>query len=166
MNRTATLFASLLCVASSLIGWTVSPAFAATTITVTASKDSGTYESPFWVTLKASDPKAKIWYVFNPKAPPGDALPYTGPLFIDKSTPLLYFAYVDKENESKVERKDYVVMPTSLKIREGIEIPHDAKTVTFSLENFGRFPVPLAGWTIRTSESSRTFFAGAVSVPV
>jgi hypothetical protein len=40
MNRTATLFAFLLCTASSLIGWTVSPVFAATTITVTANKDS------------------------------------------------------------------------------------------------------------------------------
>lgn len=164
MKRTAKLFASLVCAISALAS-AVSPAWAATTITVTADKASGTYDAPFSVTLTASDPSAKIWYVFDPKAPPGDALPYTKPLFIDHSTPLLYFAYVDKENESKVERRDYVVLPTTLKIQDGVEIEHGATVVTLTLQNYGSAAVPLSGWTLRTDLENRSFPAGSVSVP-
>lgn len=163
MKRTAKLFASILSALATL-NFAVSPAFAATTLTVTADKASGTYDAPISVTLKASDPAAKIWYTFNPKAPPGDALPYSKPLRIDKTTPLLYFAYVDKENESKVERKDYVIAPVTLKIEGGIEIAHDAKYVTVDLQNYGPAAVPLAGWTIRTDMGSRTFSKSAVSI--
>lgn len=71
----------------------------------------------------------------------------------------MFFAYVDKENESKIERRDYVIQPVSLKIADGIEIANDAANVTVTLKNTGAYPVPLAGWTIRTDLSSRTFFA-------
>lgn len=135
MKRTAKLFASAICALSALAS-ACSMAWAATTITVTADKDSGTYDAPISVVLKASDPAAKIWYTFNPKAPPGDALPYVKPLKIDKSTPLLFFAYVDKENESKVEREDYVIAPVTLKIADGIEIAHEAAYVTVVLQNY------------------------------
>ncbi len=135
MKRTAKLFASIFCAFSALAS-AGSSAWAATTITVTASKPSGTYDAPISVTLSASDPAAKIWYVFDPKAPPGDALPYVKPLRIEKSTPLLYFAYVDKEHESKVERKDYVIAPVTLRIEDGVSVANDAKNVTVVLRNF------------------------------
>ena len=135
MKRTAKLFASIFCAFSALAS-AGSSAWAATTITVTASKPSGTYDAPISVTLTASDPSAKIWYVFDPKAPPGDALPYSKPLRIEKSTPLLYFAYVDKEHESKVERKDYVISPVTLRIEDGVSVANDAKNVTVVLRNF------------------------------
>lgn len=164
MKRTAHFFASILC-AFSVLAFSVSPTWAATTITVAASKSSGTYDAPISVTLTASDPAAKIWYTFNPKAPPGDALPYSKPLRIDKTTPLLYFAYVDKENESKIKREDYVIAPVTLRIEDGISMANDAKNVTVILKNFGTAPVPLAGWTLRTDLESRTFSKSAVSVP-
>lgn len=164
MERTAKLFASIFCAFSALAS-AVSPAWAATTITVTASKPSGTYDAPISVSLAASDPAAKIWYTFNPKAPPGDALPYSKPLKIDKTTPLLYFAYVDKEHESKIEREDYVIAPVTLRIEDGVSIANDAKNVTVVLQNYGPAPVPLAGWTLRTDLESRTFSKSAVSVP-
>lgn len=135
MKRTVKLFASAICALSALAS-ACSMAWAATTITVTADKNSGTYDAPISVVLKASDPAAKIWYTFNPKAPPGDALPYVKPLRIDKTTPLLFFAYVDKENESKVEREDYVIAPVTLKIADGVEIAHDATYVTVVLQNY------------------------------
>lgn len=163
MKRTAKLFASAICAFSTLAS-ACSMAWAATTITVTADKNSGTYDAPIYVTLKASDPAAKIWYVFDPKAPPGDALPYSKPLRIEKSTPLLFFAYVDKEHESKVERKDYVISPVTLRIEDGVSVANEAKNVTVVLRNFGPIAVSLAGWTLRTDLDARTFSKGAVSI--
>ncbi len=127
-------------------------AFAATTITVDADKPSGTYDTPFEVRLSASDAAAKIWYTFNPNGSPGDALPYSRPIRIEKSTPLLFFAYTDTQHESKIERRDYVVLsPTTLRFeRESLSIPSEASEISISVENFGDAPVRLSGWIVRT----------------
>lgn len=161
MKRTAKLFASIFCAIAALVQ--TSPAWAATTITVTADKASGTYEAPFSVTLTASDPKARIWYVFDPKAPPGDALPYEKPIRITKSTPLLYFAVADLKNESKVERRDYVIPVTTLRIAEIASIAHDAKSVPVTIQNYGTATAKLAGWTLRTGLETKTFTVGSVA---
>lgn len=162
MKRTAKLFASVLCAIAALVQ-TSAPAWAATTITVTADKASGTYEAPFSVTLTASDPKARIWYVFDPKAPPGDALPYEKPIRITKSTPLLYFAVADLKNESKVERRDYVIPVTTLRIADIAPVAHDAKSVPVTIQNYGSATAKLAGWTLRTGTETKSFTVGSVA---
>ena len=136
---------------------------AATTVSVTADKPSGTYEAPITVSLTASDPAAKIWYVFNPDAPPGDALPYSKPLRIEKSTPLLFFAIVDRDHESKVERRDYAIVPTTLEFLAPDPVAADAETLRISVRNFGKYAVPLKGWAIRTSEESKALPVASVS---
>lgn len=116
---------------------------AATTVTVTADKPSGSYEAPITVTLSASDPAAKIWYVTDPNASPGDSLPYLKPIRIEKSSALLFFAIVDRNNESKVERRDYGIVPLTLELLQPNPIASDAKTVSVSMRNVGKYAVPL-----------------------
>lgn len=165
MNRFSKLLSASLAILSTFASGGAS-AWAATTVSVNADRPSGTYGAPFEVTLSASDPAAKIWYVFNPDSPPGDALPYSKPIRIEKSTPLLFFAYVDLQNESKIERRDYVVsLPTSLRFAQtSVEIPQNGKTVSVTVENFGDSPVPLTNWTLRTESETRTFGSEAATV--
>jgi hypothetical protein len=131
---------------------------AATTITVDADKASGHYSAPISVTLTASDPAAKIWYVFDPNGTPGDALPYSGPIRIEKSTPLLFFAYTDTQNESVIERRDYdIAAPSTLQFRDNaVAIPKTANSVQLAVKNFGAEAVTLSGWVIRTDMETRT----------
>lgn len=124
---------------SALVAFSVvSPVSAATTVTVKADKPSGTYEAPFDVRIQASDPTAKIWYAFDPNGSPGDALPYSKPIRIEKSTPLLFFAYTDYEHESKIERRDYVVLsPTTLRFKDAsVSIAAEAADFSVTVENF------------------------------
>jgi hypothetical protein len=148
--------------------WVFSPyaANAATTLIIEADKPSGTYESPISVTLTASDPKAKIWYVFDPNSGPNDALPYSTPVRIEKSTPFLFFAYTDLKNESKIERRDYVIkLPTTLRFSEGtVEIAAGATNIAPEIFNFGSIEVSLAGWAVLT-DKGRTLLPAGTTVP-
>lgn len=82
---------------------------AATTIELTASPTKGIYSGPVYVKLAASDPNAKIWYTCKRNGTPGDALPYSKPILLDRSCALIAFAYTDYEHESKIIRNDYTI---------------------------------------------------------
>lgn len=102
--------------------------------------------------LTASDPAAKIWYVLDANATPNDMLPYISPIRIETSTPLLFFAYTDTKNESKIERRDYTIsLPTTLQFSQSVaEIPSDASSVSVTIENSGDRDIPVSGWILRT----------------
>ena len=65
------------------------------------------------ITLKADNPRAQIWYVTSPSASPGDALRYKKPIRITQSTPIYFFAYVDEQSESKIEKEEYIIVSSS-----------------------------------------------------
>ena len=65
------------------------------------------------ITLKADNPRAQIWYVTSATASPGDALRYRKPIRITESQPIYFFAYVDEQTESKIEKEEYIIVSSS-----------------------------------------------------
>ncbi|EKE29305.1 MAG: hypothetical protein ACD_2C00193G0026 [uncultured bacterium (gcode 4)] len=81
----------------------------AESVDVDATITSWTYNSVIKVELNATDAAAKSFYGFNPNWTPNDLLKYDWPILIKKSTPFIYWTFVDKENESKIKRNDYIL---------------------------------------------------------
>lgn len=85
----------------------------AATIWIETSIPSWNYEKILKVEIKTTDPKAKIFYSFNPNGTPNDFLAYTWAIFIKKSTPLIYWWFIDTQNETKIMQNDYNIYYTN-----------------------------------------------------
>ncbi len=76
------------------------------TLQVSTSIPSGTVEKGTKVALTASMKDAKIYYSFTPEAPMTDMLEYKGPIVIDRTTSLFFFAIANGVS-SPVEKMEY-----------------------------------------------------------
>lgn len=78
-------------------------------IDVTANLPSGTYDKVLKIELTPTDTKAKTFYSFNPNGWPNDALLYTWAIILKKSTPLVFFSFINTQIESKIKINNYTI---------------------------------------------------------
>lgn len=77
---------------------------------INSSLPSWEYNKVIKVELIPSDINVKkIFYSFNPNSTPNDLLLYTWAIIIKKSTPIIYWWYIDTSNESKIKQNDYII---------------------------------------------------------
>ena len=79
-------------------------------IFVESNLPAGIYSKAITVKLTASNPEAQIWYTCKLNSSPGDLLKYEKPIVLDRSCALVFFAFTDYQNESKIERNNYTII--------------------------------------------------------
>lgn len=92
-----------------------------------------------------------MWYTCKRNGTPADLLRYEGPILLSKSCALVYFGYVDTENESKIMRTDYTIFYSD-------DIRLETNDEILSLLNTGSGTVDIGGWSVIAG-------TGAISVP-
>ncbi|EKE28480.1 MAG: hypothetical protein ACD_3C00054G0020 [uncultured bacterium (gcode 4)] len=85
---------------SSIFAWNVD---------LEANIPSWTYDKVIKVELNATDAAAKTFYWFDPNGTPKDLLKYDWPITIKSSTPLIFWTFVNTDNESKIKQNDYIL---------------------------------------------------------
>jgi hypothetical protein len=134
-------------------------ALAKQSIFVSASPEGGRYDGPTYVTLTASNPDAQIWYTCRRNGTPADLVQYEKPILLSKSCALNYFAYVDYENESKIERTDYTILYS-----DSIRL-ETSKSGMLSLKNTGKETVDIGGWAVIAGTGGLDIPAGTTIAP-
>lgn len=128
------------------------------TIYVTADKKAGRYDGPIYVKITASNPDAKIWYTCKRNGTPSDLLKYEKPILLKKSCALIYFAYVDTQLESKIERTDYTILYSD-------DVKLETENQILSLRNTGTETVDVGNWEIIAGTGSITIQPGTTILP-
>lgn len=120
-------------------------------IFVEANLPAGRYSKAITVKLTASNSDAQIWYTCKRNGSPGELLKYEKPLVLDRSCALLFFAFTDYQNESKIERSDYTIIYSN-------DIKLETAKSILSLRNTGTGTVDIGSWEIIA-------WTGAISIP-
>ncbi len=92
--------------------------------TITAKPAGGTFQSAISVVLKASDPKAKIYYTIDGSTPTKRSTLYKHPLAVSKSSTIKFIAIGDS-GTSKVSVETYTVKALQSKDFKNKPIPTD-----------------------------------------
>lgn len=120
-------------------------------IDVTSNLPSGTYDKVIKIILTPTDNKAKTFYSFNPNWWPNDALLYTWPIILKKSTPLVFFSFINTEIESKIKINNYI-----LNYSNNINLFWDAtfsnwKISNLFIKNNDQKDIDISFWELRSS---------------
>ena len=128
---------------------------------VIADTPSGTYDTPVYITLTATEPQAKTFYSFKPDGHPNDAFLYTGSILLKHSSPFIYFSFLSTSNESKIKQNDYIIRyPTTIQFRE--ETFSGSGKLAIELANNGAEAVNIGWWYVQSEIETVTIPKGTI----
>jgi hypothetical protein len=127
-------------------------------IFVESNLPAGIYTKAITVKLTASDPNAQIWYTCKLNSTPGDLIKYEKPIVLEKSCALVFFAFIDYQNESKIERNNYTIIYSN-------DVKLETNNGVLSLKNSGTGTVDIGSWNIIAGTGGTTIPPGTTLTP-
>lgn len=126
----------------------INPIFAQE-LDITASLPSWTYRGAIEIKLQSTSKNSKTFYSYNPDWWPNDAYLYTWTLLLKKSTPLVFFTYINEEVESKIKINNYIIeYPNTIRLSKDATY-ENSKTNNLFLINEWKSAVDLSYWYIK-----------------